>query len=146
VVDEGPNSPAASVVAPGSPTTGFYEANTAAAKQARAQGRYYSSELEGTSYPFFALATTDGGAIVFYTMSLNTSTTPVKYSAKNTIPVPDAFKPLLPADHPRVTKLLDTYSTLQYVAIDPPPAAHGGTIGKLRVVATAGGPTAAVGK
>jgi hypothetical protein len=146
VVDEGPNSPAASVVAPGSLTTGLYAANATAARQAKAQGYYYSSELEGTSYPFFALSTTNGGAIVFYTMSLNTSTTPVKYSAKNTIPVPDAFMPLLAAGHPRITKLLDTYSTLQYLAIDPPPAKNGGTTGKLRVVGTAGGPTAAVGK
>jgi hypothetical protein len=141
VVDEGPSSPAASVVAPGSLTTGLYSANAAAAKQASAQGNYYTWELEGTSYPFFALATRDGGAIVFYTMSMNTSTTPVRWSPKRTIPVPDAFKPLLPAHQVRITRLLDADSTAQYLAIDPPPAKNGGTTGKLQVIGTVNVPS-----
>ena len=66
--------------------------------QARAHGNYYSWELEGSSYPFFALSTTNGGAIVVYTMGFNTQTLPVKWSPKRTLPVPDGFKPLLPAD------------------------------------------------
>ncbi|HEY2281005.1 MAG TPA: hypothetical protein VGI00_21815, partial [Streptosporangiaceae bacterium] len=139
VVDEGPHSPAASVVAPGPLTTGFYQNNQAMAVQARAQGNYYSWELEGTSYPFFALATTSGGAIVVYTMGFNTQTLPVKWSPKKTIPVPDGFKPLLPVGQVPITKLLDADSTFQYLAIDPPPAKNGG--GKLQVVGSSGGPS-----
>jgi hypothetical protein len=139
VVDEGPSTPAASVVAAGPLTTGLYQANTEIAHQAKAQGNYYSWELEGTTYPFFALATTNGGAIVVYTMGFNTQTLPIKYSASNTIPVPDGFKPLLHANQVRITKLLDADSTLQYLAIDPPPAKNGG--GKLQVIGSAGGPS-----
>jgi hypothetical protein len=139
VVDEGPQSPAGSVVAAGPLTTGLYQANQAMAVQARAKGNYYSWELEGTSYPFFALRTTDGGAIVVYTMGFNTQTLPVKWSPKRTLPVPDGFKPLLPADQGPITKLLDADSTFQYLAIDPPPVKEGG--GKLQVIGSYGGPS-----
>jgi hypothetical protein len=139
VVDEGPHSPAASVVAAGPLTTGIWQASQAMAVQARAQGNYYSWELEGSTYPFFALSTTDGGAIVVYTMGFNTQTLPVKSSPKRTLPVPDGFKPLLPADQGPITKLLDADSTFQYLAIDPPPAKNGG--GKLQVVGSSGGPS-----
>src|ERR1700759_836409 len=49
VVDEGPHSPAASVVAAGPLTTGIYQASQAMAVRARAQGNYSSWELGGTS-------------------------------------------------------------------------------------------------
>ena len=131
VVDEGPSTPAAAVVAPGPLTTGLYQANQALAKQARAQHNYYSWELEGTSYPFFALATTNGGAIVIYTMGFNTQTLPAKSSPKRTLPVPDGQGP--------ITKLLDADSPFQYLAIDPPPVKQGG--GKLQVIGSYGGPS-----
>ncbi|HEY1671459.1 MAG TPA: hypothetical protein VGG50_01990 [Streptosporangiaceae bacterium] len=139
VVDEGPHSPAGSVVAAGPLTTGIYQASQAMAVKARAQGNYYSWELEGSSYPFFALSTTDGGAIVVYTMGFNTQTLPAKWSPKRTLPVPDGFKPLLPADQGPITKLLDADSTFQYLAIDPPPVSKGG--GKLQVIGSYGGPS-----
>ncbi|HEX3751417.1 MAG TPA: hypothetical protein VHW06_12730 [Streptosporangiaceae bacterium] len=145
VVDDGPASAAAKVVAAGPLTTGLYQSNTAIAQQIGARGNYYSFELEGTSYPFFALATTDGGAIVMYTMSLNTSTTPVHASASNPITVPDQFKPLLPADQKPMTKLFDADYTQEYVAIDPPPVKPGGTAGQLQVVGTISVPTYAFG-
>jgi hypothetical protein len=145
VVDEGPSNAAAPVVATGPLTTGLYQANAAMNKQARARGDYYSWDLEGTSYPFFALRTTDGGAVVFYTMSLNTQTTPMKWSPKRTIPVPDAFKPLLPADQVPITHLLDADSTEQYVAIDPPPARNGSATGKLQVIGATSAPSYALG-
>jgi hypothetical protein len=145
VVDDGPASAAAKVVAAGPLTTGLYQSNTAIAKQIQAQGNYYSFELEGTSYPFFALATTDGGAIVMYTMSLNTSTTPVHASASRPIPVPDQFKPLLPAGQKPMTKLFDADYTQEYVAIDPPPVKPGGTAGQLQVIGTTSVPSYAFG-
>jgi hypothetical protein len=145
VVDEGPSSPAAKVVADGPLTTGLYTSYAAQAKQARAQGYYYSWELEGTSYPFFALATTDGGAVVMYTMAMNTATSRVR-AAKEPIPVPDALKPLVAVGRPPITHVLDIDSTLQYVAIDPPPAKSGGTAGKLQVVGSTGFTTYVGGK
>lgn len=142
VVDEGPASAAAKVVAPGPLTTGLYQTYSATAKASASAGNYYSYELEGTSYPVFALATTDGGAIVMYTMSLNTSTTPKHPSAK-AIAVPDNFKPLIPqvtAGKYPFTKLMDADYTQQYLAVDPPPARNGSTT-PLRVVGTTSVPT-----
>jgi hypothetical protein len=143
VVDDGPASAAAKVVAAGPLTTGLYQSFSATAQQVGAAGNYYSYELEGTTYPFFALATTDGGAIVMYTMSLNTSTTPKHASSKRAIAVPDDFKPLVAqvtAGKYPFTKLMDADYTQQYLAIDPPPAKNGKN-GQLQVVGTASVPT-----
>jgi hypothetical protein len=151
VVDEGPASAAASVVAAGPLTTGIYQAHVATARQVAAQGNTFGWQMEGTSYPVFALRTTDGGAIVFYTMSLNTETTPVHKPPAHpktpppTIPVPEAYKPLLPPDQVPITHGLDADATLQFLSIDPPPARNGGTTGKLQVVGSVGGPTYAKG-
>jgi hypothetical protein len=144
VVDDGPTSAAAKVVAAGPLTTGLYQSFSATAKQVGAAGNYYSFELEGTTYPFFALATTDGGAIVVYTMTLNTSTTPKHASPSRHIAVPDDFKPLIPqvtAGKYPFTKLMDADYTQQYLAIDPPPAKNGGSDGKLQVIGTTSVPT-----
>ncbi len=144
VVDEGPSSAASKVVAAGPLTTGLYQKYSATAKQVGAAGNFYSYEMEGTSYPFFALATTDGGAIVMYTMSLNTSTTPAHPSPSKPIAVPDDFKPLVAqvtAGKYPFTKLMDADYTQQYLAIDPPPVKSGGQAGQLRVVGTASVPT-----
>jgi len=144
VVDDGPTSAAAKVVAAGPLTTGLYQSFSATAKQVGAAGNYYSFELEGTTYPFFALATTDGGAIVVYTMMLNTSTTPKHASPSRHIAVPDDFKPLIPqvtAGKYPFTKLMDADYTQQYLAIDPPPAKNGGSDGKLQVIGTTSVPT-----
>jgi hypothetical protein len=143
VVDEGPGSAAGKVVAAGPLTTGLYQSFSATAKEIGSRGNYYSFELEGTSYPVFALATTDGGAIVMYTMSLNTSTTP-KHASKKVIPVPDDFKPLIPevtAGKYPFTKLMDADYTQQYLAIDPPPAKNSGSTGKLQVIGDTSVPT-----
>ncbi|MBV9792396.1 MAG: hypothetical protein JO016_00525 [Actinobacteria bacterium] len=143
VVDEGPTSPAAKVVEAGPLTTGLYQSYTA--KQKQAPDYFFSWELEGTSYPFFALATNDGGAIVMYTMSLNTATSPKKASTQP-IPIPDGLQSLVLAGKPPITHVLDIDSTLQYVAVDPPPAKKGGTTGKLQVVGSSGFPTYVGGK
>ena len=143
VVDDGPASAAAKVVAAGPLTTGLYQSFSAMATQVGAAGNYYSFELEGTSYPFFALATTDGGAIVMYTMSMNTSTTPKHASSKQPIAVPDDFKPLVAqvtAGKYPFTQLMDADYTQQYLAIDPPPVKDGKP-GQLQVVGTASVPT-----
>ena len=83
VADDGPASAAAPVVQAGPQTTGLYHANAAIARQAATQKTTYTWELEGTSYPFFALRTTDGGALVFYTMTLATTTVATRVSFRH---------------------------------------------------------------
>lgn len=136
IVDDGPSSAAAPLVKPGPQTTGLYQANAALARQAAARGNTYTWELEGTSYPFFALRTTDGGALVFYTLTLNTLTVPTHPHATQ-IFVPAALRPLVPAKAP-LRHALATYSSFSYAALDPPPSA---TSAAIQVVGSGGGLT-----
>jgi hypothetical protein len=70
VVDDGPASAAARVVAAGPLTTGVHAAQ---ASQAAAHGDGYQWQLQGAGFTQFALRTTDGGALVLYPMYLKTS-------------------------------------------------------------------------
>lgn len=149
VADDGPSSAAAPIVQPGPQTTGLYQVNAAIARRAAAQQRTYTWEMEGTSYPFFALRTTGGGALVFYTMTLSTTTLPAHPAAKDAaastqpaIPVPAAFEGLLPATQPPIRHQLSANSTLSYVALDPAASAKTAAIS---VIGSGGGPTYAHG-
>jgi hypothetical protein len=151
VVDEGPSSAAATVVAAGPQTTGIYQANAAYAGKIRAGHWIYTWQMEGTSYPFFALGTTDGGAIVFYTMSLNRQTVPAAKPPAHpkvqppSIPVPDVYKSLIESGQKPFTNEFDADSTLQFLAVDPPGAKNGSPPGKLRIVGNGGSLTYAGG-
>ncbi len=144
VADDGPSSAATSVVQAGPQTAGLYQSNAAIARQAAAQNTTYSWELEGTSYPVFALRTAGGGALVLYTMTLATLTVPDHLPPAHSktqrpgMPVPAALKNLVPATHPPFQHGLTVYSTLSYLALDPPGTAQ---TGKLQVIGTGGAPT-----
>jgi hypothetical protein len=147
VVDDGPASEATAAVASGPQTTGLYSANSTAAHQATALHESYQWQMEGTSYPEFALRTTDGGALVFYTMYLNTSTATSKPPAHSkaplpTIPVPAPFQALLKANQPSLHHQLTADQTLQFVALDPPGTAQAA---KIQVIGAGGGPAYAHG-
>ncbi|HYZ54330.1 MAG TPA: hypothetical protein VE733_12650 [Streptosporangiaceae bacterium] len=148
IVDDGPTSEAATAVAAGPQTTGLYSANSTAARQAAALHESYRWQMDGTSYPEFALRTTDGGALVFYTMYLNTTTeTTSKPSAHSkaplpTIPVPAAYQALLKANQPPLHHQLTADQTLQFVALDPPGTAQAA---KIQVIGAGGGPAYAHG-
>jgi len=140
IADDGPSSAAAPLVKPGPQTTGLYQANAGLARQAAAQGNTYTWELEGTSYPFFALRTTDGGALVLYTLTLSTLTVPTHPHATGSptpIFVPAALRPLVPA-RPPLRHELTTYSTFSYAALDPPASA---TSAAIQLVGSGGGLT-----
>jgi hypothetical protein len=151
LADDGPSSAATKVVKSGPLTTGYYWTNAAYAKKVRPGRWVYTWQMEGTSFPFFALRTTDGGAIVFYTMSLNQQTQPVtKPPAHPTSPLPaipvrDQYKPLLPPGQTPFTIEFDGGSTLQYLAVDPPNASNGHAQGQLRIIGSGGGLTYAGG-
>ena len=152
VVDDGPASAAASVVERGPDTTGLYQANAAEAKRIRPDHYIYTWEMEGTSYPVFALRSTGGGAVVFYTMTLNRQTVPATKPPAHpkvqppSIPVPDVYKPLIGPGQTPFIREFDADSTLQFLAVDPPAAKNGSTTtGKLRVIGRGGGVTYAGG-
>jgi hypothetical protein len=147
VADDGPASPAAAAVAAGPQTTGLYAANAAIRRQATARQRTYQWLLEGTPYPMFALRTADGGALVFYTMYLNTQTGLVKPPPKNSkgplqnIPVPAGYQALLPGSPHVVHRSLNADQDVQYAAIDPAST----STAKIQILGAGGGPVYAHG-
>jgi hypothetical protein len=147
VADDGPSSAATAAIASGPETTGLYAANAALAHQAAGRKQSYQWILEGTSNPTFALQTAGGGALVFYTMWLNTTTAPINKPPKNStaplpvIPVPAGYRPLMATQAP-IHHSLTAYQMLQYAAIDPPASA---SAPKIQVIGSGGGPTYAHG-
>jgi hypothetical protein len=144
VADDGPASAAAPAVLAGPQTTGLYQVNKAIAQQVAAQNDSYSWELEGTSFPFFALRTKDGGALVFYTMTLATTTIAAHLPHAHSkaplpvIQVPAVFKGLVPAKHPPFQHQLTVNSTFSYIALDPAATAQQAP---LQVIGAAGAVT-----
>jgi len=145
VVDEGPASPAARVVASGPLTTGLYQAARGSDLGIGLRvpwGDVRQWDLDGSNYTKFALRTADGGALVFYAMYLNTTVavpgvlndSPIRPGPR--IAIPDPLLPLLPAGATAPHVSLEGQELLSFAAVDPP---AGG--GKIRVIAIGGGLT-----
>jgi hypothetical protein len=147
VVDDGPASAASEVVAAGPLTTGLYQAARDHGSGLTApRGDVYQWELDGASFPEFALRTAAGGALVFYPMTLSTTVAvpdvvnkanPVRSGPP--IPVPPAVRALLPAGQAAPLVQLQSQQSLSFAALDP---AAGGTA-KIAVIAGGGGLTGA---
>lgn len=146
VVDDGPASAATKAVAGGPLTTGMYQGAVDHVDGMRApRGDVYQWELEGSNLPEFALRTADGGALVFYTMTLNTTVAvPDVINKANPIhsgppiQVPLDLQALLPKGQPAPLVQLQSQQLLSFEAIDPP---TGNT--KVQVIAIGGGLTSA---
>ena len=143
VVDDGPASAAAKAVAAGPLTTGLYQAARDRADNDLdvPAGDVYQWSMEGTPYPAFALRTADGGALVLYTMYLNSTVAvpgyindanPIQPGAA--IKVPQDLLPLLPSGQPSPRVKLAAQSLFSFAAIDPP-----ATSSKITVLAIGGG-------
>jgi hypothetical protein len=141
VVDGGPASPSAKVVASGPLTTGIYDNEQAGLLGLTApRGDILQWNLEGTNYQQFALRTADGGALVFYAMYLNTTVqTPASLSQSlplnpgPAIGVSQVLAPLLGRGQPAPRIKLESQQLLSFAAVDPP--ANGG---KIQVIAIGG--------
>ena len=142
VVDDGPASPAAKVVASGPLTTGLYATmrSTLLGLSVPA-GDVSRWELEGSNYRQFALRTADGGALVLYAMYLNTvvEVPAVLNKAQPVNPgppiaVPGYVMPLLPPGTSAPRKTLASQQLLSFAAVDPPAGN-----GKIQVIAIGGG-------
>jgi hypothetical protein len=138
VVDEGPSNPASAVIASGPQTTGLYTAQTAENNSLTAQGLVYEFAFQQTSYAEYQMKTADGGALVLYSMYLNTQTEHPGDGAGPPVQVPAAFRPLLPNPAAVGAHGVVANFTFEYAAVDPPSGAHGA---KVDVIATGGGPT-----
>jgi hypothetical protein len=136
VVDDGPASAAAKAVAAGPLTTGLYQAARDRYQEAADRaltglqvpaGDVYQWSMEGTPYPAFALRTADGGALVLYTMYLNSTVAAPGYfddaspvQPGTPIEIPLDLRPLLPSGQPSPRVSLQAQSLFSFAAIDPP--------------------------
>ncbi len=139
VVDDGPSSPAARVVASGPLSTGLYQVARAGMGLKTPRGDIHQWELEGSGYAQFALRTRDGGALVFFTMYLD-STVEVPSELNQSEPVnpgppisvPAGLKAVLPAGTTAPRVRLERQDLLTFAAIDPAASDAGG---KIQVIA-----------
>ncbi len=145
VVDDGPASAAVSVVAPGPSTTEMYAEQSAYASAQADKGLKYSWLMLGATFPQFALRLTDGGALAFYGMYLNTTTEHKNADPNATtlpagapIPVPADFAPILATPGQIGYHVVYANWTYQFATYDPPATTKNG---KLSVVAATGAPT-----
>jgi hypothetical protein len=138
VVDEGPTTPAAAAIASGPQTTGLYTTQAAQGNSYTAQGLSYLWLLEGAAVPQFDLRTTDGGALVIYTMYLNTTIEHPGNVFGPPIPIPANFTPI--ANPAKATSAHGVAAnwTYEFATVDPPSTAHGA---KAEVIAASGAPT-----
>jgi hypothetical protein len=137
VVDEGPTSPAATVVGSGPYTDGLYAAQAAQARSDASRRLQYQWLLQGTPYAQFQLRTADGGALIVYGMDLDTATQHPNAAAGSPIPIPAWAAALFGKPEIGYHGLWINY-TNEYAAIDPPPNAHNA---KLQIIGADGGPT-----
>jgi hypothetical protein len=138
VVDDGPVSPAATVVSAGPQTTGLYAAQAAQATAEQAQGLQYQWFLQGAPYPQYELRLADGGALTLYGMSLNITYEHPNLKAGSPIPVPPDVTPLFARPNEVGYHAVWADWSYEFAAIDPPATAHNG---KLQVIAAQGAPT-----
>jgi len=142
VVDDGPASPASAVVAGGPLTTGIYDNERAGLLGLTApRGDVLQWGLEGSIYPAVALRTAAGGALVLYSMYLNTIVQTQGSLAQSRpltpgspISVPNGVVPLLPHGQPAPRVKFEAQQTLSFAAIDPTAGNE-----KIQVIAIGGG-------
>ncbi len=120
VVDEGPDSAAAAVIASGPQTTGLYAAQTAVGRADAAAGAHYEWLAGDAGAPQFELRTTDGGALTMYGMDLDTTAEHPNLAAGPPIPVPAGFSPLFAKRNEIGYHAVYTDWTYQFAAVDPP--------------------------
>jgi hypothetical protein len=138
VVDEGPAAPAAAVMGGGPQTTELYAQQAALGNAATTRGLSYQWLLEGAAFAQWELRTADGGALVLYTMYLNTTTEHPGNVAGSPISVPPAFGPLITTSARAGRHGMTANWTYEFAAIDPPQTARGA---KVEVIAGSGAPT-----
>ncbi|MCP2345782.1 hypothetical protein [Nonomuraea roseoviolacea] len=139
VAEAGATGVAAGLIAPGPYTTDLAEEISDERTAAKEDGLSYDSIFSGNDYPVYALRTRDGGALIQYSLSRNTTTT-AQTNVKDFIPVPDDAQWAI--DEPKVRRTLKLTETHQYATAVPPASAPAAA----RVIAHEGGLTRASGE
>jgi hypothetical protein len=139
VVDDGPSSPAAGVIAAGPLTTGLHAAQVAQAAAEQRRGLQYQWLLQGAPFPQVGLRLAgSGSALIMYGMVLNTSNEHPNLVAGSPIAVPAEFKPMLAEPTEIGYHAVFANWAYQFAAIDPAATA---SAGKLEVIGSQRGPS-----
>jgi len=139
VVDDGPSSPAAGVIAAGPLTTGLHTALLARAAAEQRRGLQYQWLLQGAPFPQVGLRLAgSGGALIMYGMYLDTTNQHPNLVAGSPIGVPAEFKPMLAEPTEIGYHAVFANWAYQFAAIDPPATASNG---KLEVIGSQRGPS-----
>jgi hypothetical protein len=138
VVDEGPTAPAATVIDNGPNTTGLYTTQNAQGTSATARGLIYQWLMQGASYAQYELQAANGGAVVLYSMYLNTVTEHPGNLSGPAIPLPTGFLPLVTTPTKAGVHGVDANWTYEFAAVDPPQSAQGA---KVQIIGGTGAPT-----
>jgi hypothetical protein len=139
VVDDGPSSPAAAVIAAGPLTTGLHVAQAARAAAEQRRALQYQWLLQGAPYPQVGLRLAGGsGALIMYGMYLDTITEHPNLVAGSPIGVPAEFKPMLAEPTEVGYHAVLANWAYQFAAIDPAATARDG---KLEVIGSQRGPS-----
>jgi hypothetical protein len=144
VAEQGTDTPASTLIAPGPYTTGLRRQILSAKHKERRAGLAYDSQLDGTTFPLYALRTSDGGGLVLYSLNKNTVILRKGKRGKQ-IEIPQSFAPVLDAaDNLVIMFELDTTETYVFATVVPPKRS-GGSHGIIRIIAADGAPTDAGG-
>jgi hypothetical protein len=139
VVDDGPSSPAAGVIAAGPLTTGLHTALLARAAAEQRRGLQYQWLLQGAPFPQVGLRLAgSGGALIMYGMYLDTINQHPNLVAGSPIGVPAEFKPMLAEPTEIGYHAVFANWAYQFAAIDPSATASNG---KLEVIGSQRSPS-----
>jgi hypothetical protein len=136
----GPATPAARTFEPSVWTTGVHTTVRDDSRTARTSGYAYRRSYHDSGYPVYALRTASGGALVWYAVSDDLAVTKVDPSiARAPLKLTKSLAGVVGVR--RVRRQFQAVSVRQYVAYVPPRGR-----GKVRVLASAGGPVGGVGR
>lgn len=136
----GPMTPDARAFEPSVWTTTVHTTMGDDGRMARKAGYSYYRSFHDSGYPAYALRTASGGALVFYAVMDELSVSKITPSARGLSL--NLTKPLAGAvGARRIRSQFQAVSVRQYVAYDPPRGR-----GKVRVLASDGGPVGGVGR
>ncbi|MDF2710106.1 MAG: hypothetical protein K0R62_5758 [Nonomuraea muscovyensis] len=139
VAEAGAGGVAAGLIAPGPHTTDIAQEIAAERDEAKIAGFSYDSIFSGNDHPVYALRTSDGGALIQYSLTRTTTTT-TRTAEKDFIPVPESARWAI--GEPVLRRTLRLSETHQYATAVPPSSAPAAA----RVVAHDGALTRASGE
>ncbi|GGK64541.1 putative lipoprotein [Sphaerisporangium melleum] len=117
IAEEGPRGFAASLIAPGPQTTGYFDEVEKIQPDYRTRGLLYDSLFAATAFPIFALRTTDGGAVILYSLRRTTLRQAKIKSAEGLVPVPKAVRWAVPSQVvPSMLRMIETQQDVSQVA------------------------------